>query len=130
MDKMHIYFLLALILCELFESRWQRAPTMGGILQNVSHYYHRNIFILFLMHPSFYLVLYIFLYYGAHGITLSIVLVMKAADIASKLWMVKELEKGTLSSEFRAMLSMPIPHWMPWINVIIYPALVAVAFMN
>jgi len=31
---------------------------------------------------------------------LSIVLVMKAADIASKLWMVKELESGRLSPEF------------------------------
>ena len=130
MENMHIYFLLVLILCELFESRWQQAPTMGGILENISRYYHRNIFILFLMHPSFYLVLYVFLYYGGHGIMLSIVLVMKVADIASKLWMVKELEKGRVSPEFRAMLSIPVPHWMPWINVVIYPALVALAFMN
>jgi hypothetical protein len=103
---------------------------MGGILEKIAHYYHNNIFILFLMHPSFYLVLFIFLYYGAHSIALSIVIVMKGADIATKLWMVKSLEKGSLSPEFRAMLSMPIPHWMPWLNVVVYPAIVALALIR
>ena len=130
METIHIYFLTALILCELFESLWQYAPTMGGILEKIAHHYRNNIFILFLMHPSFYLVLFIFLYYGSHSIALSIVIVMKGADIATKLWMVKSLEKGTLSPEFRAMLSMPIPHWMPWLNVVVYPAIVALALAN
>ncbi len=130
MDMMHIYFLAALILCELFESYWQQAPTMGAILEKIARYYHKNLFILFLMHPSFYLVLYIFLYYGAHSILLSLVIVMKGADIATKLWMVKKIEAKTLSAEFRAMLSMPIPHWMPWINVVLYPALTALALMR
>ncbi len=56
--------------------------------------------------------------------------VMKGADIATKLRMVKRGEAGEIAPEFRAMLSMPIPHWMPWINVVIYPALTALALMQ
>ncbi len=126
----HIYSLSALILCELFESRWQQAATLGGMLEKIEHYYRKNIFLLFLMHPSFYLVLFLFLYYDGHSILLPLVIVMKGADIATKLWMVKRGEAGEIAPEFRAMLSMPIPHWMPWINVVIYPALTALALMQ
>ena len=127
MESTKIYFIVGLIICELFESRWQYASTMGGVLENIEHYYKKSIFLLLLMHPSFYLVLFILIYNGAHGILLGIMVVMKGADIATKLWMISSLEKGTLSPEFRAMLSMPIPHWMPWINVVIYPALLSLA---
>ncbi len=130
MDTTHIYALSALIFCELFESRWQQAATLGGMLENVERYYRKNIFLLFLMHPSFYLLLFIYLYFGAHSILLSIVAVMKGADIATKLWMIKKLQSSRIPPEFRAMLSMPIPHWMPWINVVIYPALTSLALMQ
>ncbi|MCF6201378.1 MAG: hypothetical protein L3J42_04555 [Hydrogenimonas sp.] len=127
MDQTHTLFIAALILCELFESYWQQGPTFGKVLENIERYYRKNIFLLFLMHPSFYLVLYILLLNGGHGALLGLILVMKGADIATKLWMIQTFEKGNLSAEFRAMLSMPIPHWMPWINVLIYPALLSFA---
>ncbi|WP_457597940.1 hypothetical protein [Hydrogenimonas sp.] len=127
MDTLHLIFLAGLILCELFESYWQQAPTMGGMLERIARIYRSNILLLFMMHPSFYLVIFIFLYYGGHGTLLSIILVMKGADIATKLWMVQKIEKRELASEFQAMLSTPIPHWLPWINVVLYPALLTVA---
>ena len=124
------FFLLALIACELFESWWQHAPTLGGILENVRRWYHRHLFLLFAMHPSFWLVLFIFLEQGGRGTLLSLIVVMKASDIVFKLWMVKKIDTGSLSPDFRAMLSLPLSPWMPWINVVIYPALLAAALLG
>ena len=121
-------WVILLILCELFESWWQHAPTLGAILEKIRFYYRRNIFILFFMHPSLWLVLFLFVSHGFHGTVLSLIVVMKASDLAFKLWMIQKLEKGEISPDFRAMLSMPLAHWMPWINVVIYPALLLFSF--
>ena len=118
-------WLLLLVACEVFESWWQHALTLGGILEKIRHYYDTNIFLLFLMHPSFWLVLFIFVASGFRGILLSLILIMKATDIAFKLWMVQKMEDDTFSPDFRAMLQMPLSVWMPWINVVIYPAMFA-----
>ena len=82
------------------------------------------------MHPSFWLVLFLFLLNGMHGTLLSLILVMKGSDLVFKLWLVQKSENGDLSPDFRAMLSMPLSPWMPWVNVVLYPALLALALQN
>ena len=116
-----------MILFELFESWWSYARTLGGILEKIRFYYRRNIFLLFLMHPSLWLVLYIAMVRGFHGILLGTILVMKVSDLLFKLWMVQKIDRGELSPDFQAMLSMPLAPWMPWINVVIYPILLTLA---
>jgi hypothetical protein len=121
------FALLLLVGCELFESWWQHAPTLGGVIENIRHWYRKNVFLLFAMHPSFWLVLFWFLYQQGRGTVLSLILVMKASDIVFKLWIVKKIETKSLSEDFKAMLTIPLSPWMPWINVVIYPALMAIA---
>ncbi len=123
MHENPLIWVVLLIFCELFESWWQHAPTLGAILEKIRHFYKQNIFLLFLMHPSLWLVLFLFVAHGFHGTLLSIVVVMKASDLAFKLWMIGKIEKEQLSPDFQAMLAMPLSPWMPWINVIIYPIL-------
>ena len=118
-----------LVLCEIFESSWQRAPTLLGVLERVRHWYRDNIFLLFVMHPSFWLLLYLYMA-GVRGAIMAMVLVMKAADIAFKLWMVDKWEKGALPSDFVAMLHTPLASWMAWLNVAIYPSLVGMVLWN
>ena len=120
-------WVVLLILCELFESWWQHAPTLGAILEKIHRYYKQNIFLLFLMHPSLWLVLFLFVAHGFRGTLLSLIVVMKASDLAFKLWLIGKIEKEQLSPDFRAMLDMPLAPWMPWINVAIYPILLMFA---
>ena len=116
-----------LIICELFESWWQHAPTLEEILEKIRRYYRQNIFLLFGMHPSLWLVLFLFVAHGFRGTILSLIVVMKASDLAFKLWMIQKMQKEELSPDFRAMLTMPLAPWMPWINVAIYPTLLIFA---
>ena len=122
-----LYALAALVACEVFESWWQHDATLGRTLEKIRGYYHTNIFLLFAMHPSFWLVLLVYTARGFHGALLGAILVMKAADIAFKLWLIQKIERDELSADFRAMLSLPLSPWMPWINVAIYPALFSMA---
>ena len=121
------FYLFLLVCFEMFESWWQHDVTLGRMLEKIRHYYHTNIFLLFIMHPSFWLVLYLFVKADFRGTLLSLMLVMKAVDIAFKLWMVAKIDEGALSSDFRAMLDMPLAPWMPWINMAIYPLMLAFA---
>jgi len=121
MDNIALFFLVALLVCEIFESLWQSAPTFGAVIEKIRGYYHTNIFFLFFMHPSFYLAIFISIYYG--GVVTSVIVIMKAADIATKLWLVKKIEEGSLSPEFKAMFSMPLSPVIIWMNVFIYPTL-------
>lgn len=75
------------------------------------------------MHPSFYVALFAYLYYG--GATASVIVIMKTVDIATKLWLIQKVEEGSISPEFKAMFSMPLSPVMMWMNVFIYPALLA-----
>jgi len=123
-----LIFVTILLLAELFESWWQYAPTLEGVLHKIHHYAQRNIFMLFCMYPSFYLLLFIFIWQGYQGILLSLMIVMKASDIVTKLWMMKKVEEGALPSEFQLILRTPLSFWMQWINVIIYPLLLIIAW--
>ncbi len=127
MPENPVVWVILLTLCELFESWWQHAPTLGAILEKIHSYYRRNVFLLFFMHPSLWLVLFLFVAHGFRGTILSLIVVMKASDLAFKLWLIQKLENGEVSPDIRAMLSMPLAPWMPWINVLIYPTLLIFA---
>jgi len=120
-DITAIFFLIVFIVCEIFESWWQSAPTFGDVIDKIRGYYHTNIFLLFFMHPSFYVAIFAYLYYGK--VAISVILIMKTLDIATKLWLVQKIEEGSLSPEFKAMFSMPLSPVMMWINIFVYPAL-------
>ena len=127
MPENPVVWVILLTLCELFESWWQHAPTLGAILEKIHSYSRRNVFLLFFMHPSLWLVLFLFVAHGFRGTVLSLIVVMKASDLAFKLWLIQKLENGEVSPDIRAMLSMPLAPWMPWINVLIYPTLLIFA---
>jgi len=122
-----LIFVTILLLAEVFESWWQYAPTLEGVLYKMSHYAQRNIFMLFCMYPSFYFLLFIFVLQGYQGTLLSLMIVMKASDIVTKLWMMKKMNEKELPQEFQMILRMPLSFWMQWINVIIYPLLLLIA---
>jgi len=115
-----------LIIFEIFESSWQNAPNFGSVVEKLYELYQANIFLLFLMHPSFYLTLFLYLYY--EKLIFFIIVIIKGVDIIVKLWLIKKIEDGSLSPELRSMFSFSISPMMIWMNVFIYPAMFIYAF--
>jgi len=86
-----VLFVVIMMICELFEAWWQRADTIEGLLANGYRFYRQSIFVFFLMHPSFYFVLFVILATGIFNGWMMTVLVLKVTDLFLKITMMQKL---------------------------------------
>jgi len=120
-------YVLIYIVFELYEVQWQKADTIEGMLQRMYQYYKKSIFLFLFMHPTFYFAV-IFMIFTNYNLYALVLFGIKAADIATKLVLVKQLfvDKET-SAEISMMLQTPIHWFLPYIGLTIYPILVYLA---
>ena len=123
-----IYIVLYVIF-ELYEVQWQKASSMEGMLQNMYKYYSKSIFLFLVMHPTFYFAI-IFMLYTHYNMYALILFALKAADIATKLILMKQLfiDKEN-SEELSVMLQTPIHPLLPYIGLTLYPFLIYMALL-
>jgi hypothetical protein len=123
-----ILFVAILMICELFEAWWQRADTIEGLLANGYRYYRQSIFIFFLMHPSFYFVLYVILATGIFNGWMMAVLVLKVADLFLKITMMQKLFVHKEADDaIGPFLQEPMSPWLLLTGVSLYPILLMYA---
>ena len=121
-------FVALSVFAELFEAAWQQADTLHGALENGWRYYQKSIFLFLLMHPGYWLTLFISLYYDLLNWPIIAILAFKTLDIFFKIDMIGRLHgRAELTLEMEAMLSTPIPRWYFLAGVMAYPWLVYVA---
>ena len=115
------------MILEVFELRWQKAETMMGMLARMYQYYHKNIFLFFVMHPTFYLSI-IFMIVSDYNIYALSIFLIKIVDIAMKIVLLKQvfIDKE-ISHELTVALLSPIPKMLPYIGLSLYPFLVYLA---
>ena len=119
-----LLFITLFILFELFEISWQKAPTLGEVLERIYRYYSKNIFLLFLMHPTMYLAIYLMMITD-YNIYIQILFGIKLSDIALKLLFVhKVFVKQEIENELTMMLDMPVEWYMLYFGVVFYPVLI------
>ena len=123
MSEITLYILLY-IAFELFEIGWQKADTLYGVLEKIYGYYKKSIFVLLLIHPTFYLLVYLMMASG-YDIYLQIALGLKLSDIALKiLFIQKVFIKQEIDEEFGMMLGMRMEWYMLYFGVLFYPLLI------
>ena len=123
MSTVFLYIVLYIVF-ELFEIWWQKSDTLYGVLQNIYRYYEKSIFLLLLIHPTFYLLVYLMMASG-YDIYLQIALGLKLSDIALKiLFIQKVFIKQEMDEEFRMMLGMKMEWYMLYFGVVFYPVLI------
>jgi len=117
-----IQIIFALIVLELFEIYVQKADTLVGLIDKLHEYYRQSVFLFFLIHPSFYFVLGVLLYFNAfnfYGIT---ILVLKIFDIFFKVEMIQQLYyKNKIDPELEQMMDLKLTPLMRflalWVHV-------------
>ncbi len=129
MDALIIYVLL-LAFFELYESTWQSAPTLGEMLHNIYTRYERSVFYLILSHPSFIYVLYLGIKFDLSNFWFLSILFFKFLDISFKLVIAQKMQQRRLAEVLPLPLETPIQKWMAYLNVVLYPALLYVAFLQ
>lgn len=123
-------YIVIYVIFELYEVEWQKSSTMEGMLQNMYKYYSKSIFVFLLMHPTFYFAI-TFMLLTNYNIYALILFGIKAADIATKLILMKQIfiDKER-SDELSMMLQAPIHPLLPYIGLTLYPFLVYMALFG
>lgn len=120
-------YIILFVVLELYEIQWQKAQTMMGMLARMYQHYVKNIFLFFLMHPTFYLSMF-FMILSEYNIYVTSIFIIKAVDISMKVILIKQvfIDKEA-SSEMKLALLAPLPKYLPYIGVVLYPVLVFLA---
>ena len=123
MENIYIIILLYIAL-ELFEVQWQKAETLMGVLGNLYRYYKKNIFLFFLMHPTFYVGIGIAMISDLALSAIALIFI-KTMDIATKIILIQQVfEKQELNAEISGMLLQPLHPAMLYLSVVVYTPLV------
>ena len=114
-------FTLILLTLELFEAFVQHAPTLGGVIERLYGWYRKSIFLFFLVHPTFYFILYVVMETGVLNFYMIVIIAMKIFDIFYKLELIKGIYiKQRIPAEMAAMLEWRIPSWFFLTGVLLY----------
>jgi hypothetical protein len=121
-----ILFIL-FISTELFEMIWQKSPTLLEMLEKIYGYYNKSPYLLYLMHPSYILGIYIY-YMTDYNSWVLAILIIKSIDIIFKVQLIhKHFVLDELEQEIKAMLELPLHPIMLTMGLMLYPYLLYMA---
>jgi len=121
MSNYLIEIIVVMILLEIFEASWQRAESVEGILANSYFYYQKSIFIFFLMHPTFYFILFVSLYTSVLNLGIISILIFKALDLLFKLDIInKHFINHNLDIELTNMIKSKVEPWVFLMGLFMY----------
>lgn len=126
-DNLILNYILIFIFLELYEISWQKAPSIMGMIVRMNKYYSKSIFLFLIMQPTFYFAIG-FAILCDYSIFSMIFLFLKTADVATKILLIEQIfTKKSLSHELSLILLSPIDSFLPYMGLIIYPLLIALA---
>ena len=125
-----IEIMVVMILLEIFESSWQRADSVEGILENSFVYYQKSIFLFFLMHPTFYFVLFVSLYTSVLNLGIISILIFKALDLLFKLDIInKHFINHNLDIELANMIKSKVEPWVFLLGLFMYVPILLISLI-
>ncbi len=120
-------YILLFVLLEIYEISWQKAPSIMGMLIRMHKYYQKSIFLFLIMQPTFYFAIG-FAMLSNYAPSALILLFIKTFDIATKILLIEQVfKKRELSQELSLILLAPINSFLPYIGLLLYPILIALA---
>ena len=121
--------LIVYIVLELFETQWQKADSLMGMLLRMHTHYQKSIVWFLILHPTFYFTIWLVIVTDFNA-SAAIMLFIKTVDIATKILLIQQVfEKRKLSQEMSMMLLTPLNRILPYIGLVIYPPLVFFSFI-
>jgi len=106
----------------------QRSDTLGGVIARLYGWYRKSIFLFFLIHPTFYFILFVVMATDVLNFSMVVIIAMKVFDLFYKLELIKAIYlKQSIPSDMAAMLQWHIPSWFFLTGVMLYPPLLYVA---
>ena len=126
-NEVILNYIFIFIVLEIYEISWQKAPSIMGMLIRMYKYYQKSILIFLIMQPTFYFAIG-FAMLTNYAPSALILLFIKTFDIATKILLIEQVfSKRELSQDLSLVLLAPINSFLPYIGLLIYPPLIALA---
>jgi len=123
-------FVAILVVLELFEAYMQKADTLYGVMEKLYVWYQKSIFAFFLIHPSFYFVLFVVIVTDILNLYMILILTFKIFDLFYKIELIKSIFiRQKVPADLSAMLEWKIPSWFFLMGVGLYPPLLFYALI-
>ncbi|MGB5867071.1 MAG: hypothetical protein WBG69_04260 [Arcobacteraceae bacterium] len=115
-----LILLVFFISLEIFESNWQKAETFYGVIRNNYTVYNKNIFLFFILNPTFFYAIYLSMKFQNFGFLMSSIVILKFADISFRLFLMKKIQND---EEITSLVPLDIKYSFAirYFNVILYP---------
>lgn len=116
-----LQIIVMMILFELLEIYLHRADTLVGLIDRLYEYYRQSIFLFFLVHPSFYYVLGVLLYFDAFNFFGISILLLKTFDLFFKIELIRQRHfKQNMDAELQKMMQMKLTFSMKFLAFFVY----------
>jgi len=123
--------ILLMVMLEIIEANFQRASTFEGMIERLYSYYQQSVFLLFLVHPTFYFVLFIAIYLDLWNFFTIAILALKSLDIFFKVEIIRQRYiRKKMDEELQMMMKMRLAPWIYLLGVVIYVPLLAMALFS
>jgi len=125
-----LMFVSILVVLELFEAYMQKADTLYEVMEKLYFWYKKSIFVFFLIHPSFYFVLFVVVVTDTLNIYMLLILTFKIFDMFYKIELIKSIFiRQKVPADLSAMLEWQIPGWFFLFGAGLYPPLLFYALI-
>ena len=124
-------FIIIMIVLELMEASLQNAKTLGGMIEKLYAYYNKSIFLFFMIHPTFYFILFVSTYLNLLNFYIIAILLIKTFDMFFKIELIKQryIQKD-MDNELKEMLSLEMAPWMGLFGVFLHVPLLFMAIFS
>lgn len=123
-----IFWTIALMCCEIFEAVWQRSSSLIEALGKSYSLYQKSVFLLFAMHPSFYVVLLVVLAMGNLNLLMILIVALKIFDLFMKIELIRQIFiKVSVPKPLWEVLSRPLSPLVFYIGLFVYPPFLYIA---
>ena len=124
-----IFIFSFFIALELFEVNWQKADSLFGLLRNNYKIYEKNIFLYFIMNPTFFYVLYLAVSLNNFSFWMNSIIVMKFLDISFRLYILNAIYNDK-DIKHIIPLDINMSIYLRYMNLIIYLPMLFFALIN
>ena len=120
--------IIIMIVLELIEANLQKAGALGKMIEKLYVYYNKSVFLFFMIHPTFYFVLFVSLYLNVLNFYIIAILTIKVFDIFFKIELIRQRYiRRDMDRELEGMLSMKLTPWMGLLGVLMHVPLLFMA---
>ena len=123
-----LILLVFFILLEIFESNWQKADTFYGVIKNNYQVYQKNIFLYFLLNPTFFFALYLAIKFNIFGFLMCSIIVLKFLDISFRLFLINKIQKDE-DINYLVPIDIKYSLTLRYLNVVLYPTTFILALL-